>query len=165
VSRAVAVERISVELDPAIVEDSCGALEAVDGDAPSRAVRGQLLVSEDGDAVFVPEEVVVHAQGREEVVPLDGSTPAFGRALAKGWLRGLPGVPSQVPKALVPRPQNRARESRPQRRAAARSSSSGGDDPPDDEPPGPDLATWRGFSAASVRMVRHCARRRAKAAA
>lgn len=55
------------------------------------------------------------------------------------------------------------------RRVAVRagSASRDGPDPPEPEPPGepPDVATFRGFWTANVRMVRHCARRRAKAAA
>ena len=62
------------------------------------------------------------------------------------------------------RPATRARESRPRRRAAS-TSSSGGGDPPDGESDLADLASWRGFSVASVRMFQHCQRRRAKAAA
>jgi hypothetical protein len=91
------------------------------------------------------------------------------RAKLAQWKRE--GYSFDVEHRLVAPPLTRVPERREpvaspgeQGRRARRSSapSRGSSDDPDLEPP---PETWRGLAAASVRMVQHCERRRAKAAA
>jgi hypothetical protein len=64
----------------------------------------------------------------------------------------------------VPGRTHAARPRERRARATTRNSRSAGGDGPSDEPPPPDVAHLRGFVVASVRMVQHLERRRAKAA-
>jgi hypothetical protein len=65
-------------------------------------------------------------------------------------------------------PQRRENTARPRERRAAprrRARAPTGDDPSEPPPEPPPVEVWRGLAAASVRMVQHCERRRAKWAA
>ena len=67
--------------------------------------------------------------------------------------------------AVVRLPQRRENVSKPRERRARRASTSSRASPDDPSPPEsepPPVEVWRGVAAASVRMVQHCERRRAK---